>query len=449
MWNGRGICWTACIFHFTAVIFSLKSRCHCKDLRPMPLKDFSQPVAQRVLDIEDKSRSSVFAWRGQFSPQFVESILQAYCPDGVPVLDPFAGSGTVLREAARLGLPAYGYEINPSAWSFSKLHEFVNIPQGEREQVIGELRRHIEGQFPIILFHDQDLSQEEIEARIDQIGAAISGDARILFNALVVLLDIFNNKVSGELVQGKLQVLAGHVRNLPCSKSPIRVGLHDARNLPLEDGSVGFLITSPPYINVFNYHQNYRRSVEALGWDPLRVARSEIGSNRANRGNRFLTVLQYCIDIACALLEAHRVLAADGRAVLVVGYESNVLGVPIHNADIVERIALELGLFELELRQRRVFKNRFGKSIREDILNLARRAPDKCRKTPVHVGRNVGLSVLNSCAGVVSLENRPLLVDAIARGPLIEGTAYFDGSSCASYQTRAGVMMVEEERATY
>lgn len=32
------------------------------------------------------------------------------------------------------------------------------------------------------------------------------------------------------------------------------------------------LITSPPYINVFNYHQKYRRSVEALGYDVLAIA---------------------------------------------------------------------------------------------------------------------------------------------------------------------------------
>ncbi|MBI2424948.1 MAG: methyltransferase [Candidatus Hydrogenedentes bacterium] len=413
------------------------------------MKDFSKPIAQNVLDIEDKLRSSVFAWRGQFSPQFVESILKAYCPDNSVVLDPFAGSGTVLREAADMGLPACGYEINPSAWSFSKLHEFANIPLNEREQRICELRHRVEEEFPIVLFREQDLRPEEIEVRIDRIGEAIGDETKILFNALVVLLDIFNNKVSGELVQGKLQALAGHVRNLAYSNGRIKVGLYDARNMPLENGAAGFVLTSPPYINVFNYHQNYRRSVEALGWDPLRVARSEIGSNRANRGNRFLTVLQYCIDIAYTLEEIHRVLNSDGRAVLVVGYESNVLGVPFRNADIVQRIAVELGLFKLVLRQKRVFKNRFGKSIREDILNFAKRARSNGRILPAEVGRTVGSAVLESQVDSVSNENRALLMDAIARGPMICGTAYFDGSSCSSYQTRGGVMMVEEERTPY
>ena len=32
------------------------------------------------------------------------------------VLDPFVGSGTSLVEAARLGLPACGGDLNPAAW---------------------------------------------------------------------------------------------------------------------------------------------------------------------------------------------------------------------------------------------------------------------------------------------------------------------------------------------
>ena len=68
--------------------------------------------------------------------------------------------------------------------------------------------------------------------------------------------------------------------------------LADARRLPIEDDSIEGVITSPPYINVFNYHQNYRRAVELLGWKPLEASRSEIGANRKHRANRFFTVVQ-------------------------------------------------------------------------------------------------------------------------------------------------------------
>ena len=49
------------------------------------------------------------------------------CPDGVPnVLDPFCGGGTTLLEAQRLGLPAYGGDLNPVAVLISKA--MVEIP---------------------------------------------------------------------------------------------------------------------------------------------------------------------------------------------------------------------------------------------------------------------------------------------------------------------------------
>ena len=43
------------------------------------LKDFAKRLPQGVLDIEEKNRSNLFAWRGQFSPQLIECLLEAYC----------------------------------------------------------------------------------------------------------------------------------------------------------------------------------------------------------------------------------------------------------------------------------------------------------------------------------------------------------------------------------
>jgi hypothetical protein len=208
---------------------------------------------------------------------------------------------------------------------------------------------------------------------------------------------------------------------------------------------VGFVITSPPYINVFNYHQNYRRSVEVLGWDLLRVARSEIGSNRANRGNRFSTVVQYCLDIAAVLQEISRVLHTRGRAVFVVGHESKVLGVPFYNADIIQQIATASGLFEVTLRQKRVFTNRFGEAIREDVLNLVKSSNEVVRNLTLQVARSVARSALETGVGVVPANNGRLLSEALARIHDIHGTPVFSSLNYRGYQTRDLVMMVKED----
>jgi hypothetical protein len=140
------------------------------------LKDFTKPIPQPVLDIEEKNRSNLFAWRGQFSPQLIECLLEAYCPADAVMLDSFAGSGTVLYEAATMSLAAFGFEINPSAWGFSKLYQFANVPPDARDTPLTELRRRVEAEFPIIIFSDA-----EIMMAIRQIQTVTSGAVTVTF----------------------------------------------------------------------------------------------------------------------------------------------------------------------------------------------------------------------------------------------------------------------------
>ena len=408
------------------------------------MKDFAKPLPQKLLNIEDKNRSNLFAWRGQFSPQLIECLLDAYCLDASVLLDPFAGSGTVLYEAATIGMPVYGFEINPSAWSFSKIYEFANLSKDARSTPVQELRKQIENAFAIKIFSDDPLSKDAVEEKITGIGDSLSNHAKILCNALVVLLDIHNNLITNDFIQSKYTALTEMVRHLPYSTKPIKADLQDARSLPIQNESIDFAITSPPYINVFNYHQNYRRSAELLGWDLLRVARSEIGSNRANRGNRFYTVIQYCIDMTTALRELARVLKPGARATIIVGYESQVLGTPFYNADIIERITTELQMFEVVLRQKRIFKNRFGNAIREDILNFVKTAWNGDGTLPYDVGRRVAQKTLVAVTSSVPEKNQHLLSEAIRRVNEINGTPIFNGFSYREYQTRDCVMMVKE-----
>ena len=413
------------------------------------MRDFTEPIPQELLNIENKTRSNLFAWRGQFSPQLIENLLQAYCPPDSVVLDPFVGSGTVLHESAKNGLAAFGYDIAPSAWSFAKLYEFSNVSCPRRDEAISELRERIDVEFPILIFSEGELPDKEIEARIIRIGETLSDPAKILLNALIVVLDAYNNCVTSDFVQHKFASLSKLVQRLPYSEQAVKADLHDARDLPLNSGSIDFAVTSPPYVNVFNYHQNYRRSVEMLGWNPLRVARSEIGSNRANRGNRFLTVVQYCIDMAGALNELARVLRLGGKAVVVIGYESRVLGAPFYNADIIKKIACGSNAFEVVLRQQRTFTNRFGAQIREDVLNLSRAADTNVHRCATTLGRSVAKEALEAAACAVPQKNYPLLRKAVNRLHKVEGTAVFDGESYSDYQTRDSVMMVKERVTPY
>lgn len=408
------------------------------------MKSFTERLDRRVLDIEDKHRSNLFTWRGQFSPQLIESLLDAYCPENATVFDPFAGSGTVLYEAGKKGLEAFACEINPAAWAFSKTYELINVPRAEREIILEELSALIEEEFSFDLFENSPLTYEEIERRMDRIGSLVEDKEKTILNTLVISLDLYNFTHTGESIQNRFIDLSRLIRSLPISERPIKTFLSDCRNSPLEDGSIGFIVTSPPYINVFNYHQNYRKSAESLGWDLLKVARSEIGSNRANRGNRFLTVIQYCLDMALALAECVRLLKRNGRAIFIVGYESSVLGVPFYNSKIVTDLIKGLSGASVVLKQQRSFNNKFGRRIREDLIHFERNNfQDENLAGIVPIARNVAREALSSGLNRVEAKNRHLLLAAIDSVDSTSPTKLFN-NNYSEYHTKDFVMMVKE-----
>ena len=102
----------------------------------------------------------------------------------------------------------------------------------------------------------------------------------------------------------------------------------------------------------------------------LALARSEIGANRQNRGNRFLTVIQYSLDMALALREMARAAKPGARLILVVGRESSVRGVRFFNGELVAELAVRCVGMQMERRQERRFRNRYGTHIYEDILHF-------------------------------------------------------------------------------
>jgi hypothetical protein len=332
---------------------------------------FDEPMPPSMLNIEVKTRSNFFPWRGQFSPELVEAFLRSYSREGDVVLDPFAGSGTVLVEAGRLGHTAFAGEINPAAAIIATLYEFINVPLHKRKTIMSSvaetLRRCIVGSAVSANDNESVLEVASLLAAAELPHHDKSGQ---LLRALVILLDLSAGVAAdGHASWQKWLSLEKRIISLPHSDKPVRVILGDARALTLNSGTVDFVVTSPPYINVFNYHHNFRGSVEALAWAPLHVAKSEIGSNRKFRGNRFLTVVQYQLDMVLALLELRRVCSSTARVLFILGRESSVQKTAFYNGTIVEALAPIAGFSSL-LRQERVFTNRFGARIFEDILHL-------------------------------------------------------------------------------
>ncbi len=332
---------------------------------------------QKKLDVITKKRSNLFNWRGQFTPEFVEYILTSFALEGYTIFDPFSGSGTVLQESARLGFGAIGFEINPSAYAMSKFFSFCNFSNGDRNDFCNSFETKLN-------LYLQNLNEQKVyedkndyrEAYCNLLNFAIGFDKiieieqeRILFLNILFQSEKDKNLTVKESVNKSFQYIKKNLLELPFSNNSINAKLLDARvSGNVLANSIDFILTSPPYINVFNYHQNYRAIIETFHFDILKIAHSEFGSNRKNRGNRFKTVIQYCIDMELAIRSFWNALKLNSKMVLVVGRESNIRGIPFYNGQLVlEIIEQTNGFSNIEILERQ-FKNKFGINIKEDII---------------------------------------------------------------------------------
>ena len=108
------------------------------------LSEFNAVIPQDKLNIENRKRANIFSWRGQFSPQLIENLLLSYCPKTAVILDPFVGSGTSLYEAACLGLPVFGCEVNPAAWILSRTYQIINLKLETRNNLLNSITNKLE-----------------------------------------------------------------------------------------------------------------------------------------------------------------------------------------------------------------------------------------------------------------------------------------------------------------
>ena len=93
---------------------------------------------------------------------------------------------------------------------------------------------------------------------------------KILFEALIIFIDFYKNDFSSTWIEKQWDRIKYIIKNLPYSRESINIIHADARDTGFSDSKFNFVITSPPYINVFNYHQQFRSS-SAVSYTHLRA----------------------------------------------------------------------------------------------------------------------------------------------------------------------------------
>lgn len=317
-------------------------------------------VTREELDLSNGRNTNIFPYKGQFSPDLIKVLLENYAKRNDSILDPFVGCGTVVFEAAKLDLPAVGTEINPAAYEMARSISFINLDKNSREKLVKE----------VYSINEKLVSETNLADRIEYLikseknkfiyNILVNSFIRVLKNKKEYTLEDFSNSVKKH---------SEIIMSLPYNKTKYSIYLSDARAIPVKNKSVDLIITSPPYVNVFNYHQHNRSFIDRIYGDTLNIAKSEFGANRKNRQNRFLTVYQYFLDMVQTFTELKDKLRECGRIIIVVGRSSKVRGVNFRNDHIIALVGAATG-YKMVERQERKFMNQFGEDIYESIIHF-------------------------------------------------------------------------------
>ncbi len=333
-------------------------------------------------------------------------------PRASTVLDPMAGSGTVLRAASEEGHTALGIDLDPlsvliaRAWTTPVSTEAVLV---EADSLVREARA-LDGSSVALPWIDDDAETTEFvdywfaveqKAELRRISAVLRRKAepvhdvlRTAFSRLIVTKepgaslarDTSHSRphrvvrstdfdVSSEFLRSVAWV-AARLKDEP-PQPGVKTSLGDARWMAsIADESVDGVITSPPYLNAIDYMRAHRLALVWFGYRmcDLRAIRGRVvGAERKLDDNTRESVAReliaslpsakdldrrtmgmvkrFAVDVWLIMNEIHRVLRIGGSAILVVG-DSCLRGVFIRNSHLIKATARRVGLTLIDSRER-------------------------------------------------------------------------------------------------
>lgn len=270
---------------------------------------------------------SIHPFPARMAPELALEKLKELPSSGV-VLDPMAGSGTVLRQATDLGHQAVGFDMDPLAvlmtrvWT-TAVDDTLVVDMADRvnrrvdalaapDAVLPWMDNDPETQaFVDFWFADpQKGDLRRIACVLDQLAAELSStDELLAIDLLKIALsrliitkdkgaslarDVSHSRPHKVADANNFDVRSMFERSIKTVRTRLSeapppggaaIGLGDARTLTsVADASVDAVLTSPPYLNAIDYMRGHRLSLVWLGHrlGDLRTIRStSIGAERA------------------------------------------------------------------------------------------------------------------------------------------------------------------------
>jgi site-specific DNA-methyltransferase (cytosine-N4-specific) len=331
-----------------------------------------------------------------FHPQIPKTFIERFTSKGDVVLDPFCGSGTTLVEAKITGRHSIGIDVNPLACLLSKV-KTTPIEKEKLSQCFGLLSRikcnlnFLYGQSTLVQsekfllepeipdFRNREYWFEPhvlkelgiIKAHIQRLQDKDLKDfCLVAFSSIIVKVSNQQHETRYKKIDKKLKAFEAYENfsvklrqmiqrmtlfNKVASNASCKIFCEDLRfSTAIKDEEADLIVTSPPYLNAWDYNLYQRFRFYWLGFDHLKFRNTEIG---AHLKHSYIndSVSKYSEDMTLCLKQMHRMLKTGATCCIVIG-EAFVQGKRVELGEILTKVATDLG-FTLE---KKIKKEIFG-----------------------------------------------------------------------------------------
>jgi len=364
---------------------------------------------------------AIHAFAAKFPPQLARAFIEQLSEPGELVLDPMAGSGTALLEAALVGRRAIGLDIDPLALQVARAktapvdgEEALFYAEGVADWARLAVSNPALYDLPAVLDRYTPAAHAFFGYWFDpmvvqQLAGLLQGIERVcpkhlqplfrvIFSSIIVtksggvsmardLAHSRPHRDTGKRIPDAIALFGDKARKTIAAVAKISadvprpvVAAADCRAVPLAAGSVDLIVTSPPYANAIDYIRAHKFSLIWFGHDPgslsqmrrkyigaeIRGSVSEIPSTKARRAiaeiqksepRKAEIVAHYFSDMQRALRQMLVVLKPGRAAVVVVG-SSTIRGTQVQTPFALAEIGEALGFDVVGVKQRPIDRDR-------------------------------------------------------------------------------------------
>lgn len=310
----------------------------------------------------------LFPYRGKFHPQMIKGLMNIMrLKPGDTVLDPMMGSGTVLVEAALMGINSIGIDSSPFCRFMTQTKlEALTLPLARAQKALtnyqevfeyfqrkggipdsGSKSRWKKGdQFTKVMETVGDYGGQNEKERLktfhflllaflDSAGYAERSNRKPLVEQFKAVLERYL------FVAEKIQnVMQGYERDI----AEYQVLEGDARSLGFEDACLGGIIFSPPYSFAIDYLKNDSFHLQFFEVEVDQLKEKMVGLRGRGLAQKYEL---YKEDMTKILSECRRVLRPGCFCTVIVGTNNNQLGkalnIPPDQVRGLHEVLIEIG----------------------------------------------------------------------------------------------------------